>query len=100
LTKQYNDDFKRESPEVREHYETSSKDQPDPQNAGNDCGASPAYVASKRFNLCSSSEPLLEERVTEVFCANAGAENVGGLARTAAKLRQEFANSTVMHDKG
>ena len=100
LTKQYNEDFKGESLEQRDKYESLSNEQPEPQKVGIDCGASVAYSASRRFSLSSISEPLLEEKVAEVFCANAGEENVGGLARTAEKLRQDFANFAVMHDKG
>ena len=100
LTKQYNEDFKGESLEQRDKYKSLSDEQSEPQNVGIDYSASAAYSASRRFNLSSISEPLLEEKVAEVFCANAGEENVGGLVRTAEKLRQEFANFTVMHDKG
>ena len=100
ITKQYNDDFKLESVETRTKYESLSDGQPDLNTVDKDCENLRAYAARRRFNLCSSAEALLQDRVAEVFSANASAENVGGLARTAAKLRQYFATSTVMHDKG
>ena len=100
IAKQYNEAFKGESLEQRDKYESLPNEQPEPQKVGIDCGASVAYSASRRFSLSSISEPLLEEKVAEVFGANAGEENVGGLARTAQKLRQDFANFAVMHDKG
>ena len=62
LTKQYNEDFKGESLEQRDKYKSLSDEQSAPQNVGIDCSASAAYSASRRFNLSSISEPLLEER--------------------------------------
>ena len=96
LVKEFNKTFYTETEEVQSQFKSGSSDNDDPTTLQ----STAAYRASRRFHLCKKSEPVLEERVSQVFSANAGAENVGGLSRTASKLRRDFANFSVMHDKG
>ena len=59
----------------------------------------PVYKNERKWGLCDSREPILVDKVHEVFMTKAEDGNRGGLSQAAAKLRTELANSTFFQDQ-
>ena len=99
LTRQFNDSFKHQTDDARKHFEDLAESK---HAMSLDTGVeeSKTYNASRRWDLCSDAEAILEERLLEVYTANAGSENLGGFSRTAERLRQQFVENIVIHDQG
>ena len=85
----------------RQHYIDKAKETRDARAVILDGASSEdSYDADTRFGLCSKDEAVRSEVIEQMFTDSAHAGNLGGMTKTASRLRDGLANFSVCHEKG